>query len=178
MITIEQFLKAVDYKINDGSEFQWACFGANARYLDAQKNGTGAPNGPSASILFDTEDQTVYQAMIYDYPNGRAYRFSGATEYLQDYLSEAKLRGVTDDAWDNVKYIDLEDAGDFVEKCSAIFAGESYDERVSIPIDLPQEHLFALMKQAHELDITFNQHVEQVLRDKIKEMATLHGITD
>jgi hypothetical protein len=65
-----------------------------------------------------------------------------------------------------------------VEKCSAIFAGESYDERVSIPIDLPQEHLFALMKQAHELDITFNQHVEQVLRDQIKEMAKQHGITD
>lgn len=174
MITIEQFLKAVDYKINNGSDFQWSCFGANARYLDAQKDGVF---GPSASIVLDAKNQTVYQAMVYDHPNNRAYRLTNF-EYIQSYQDEAKFRGVTDDAWDNVKYIELEDAGDFLEKCSAIFAGESYDERVSIPIDLPQEHLFALMKQAHELDITFNQHVEQVLRDQIKEMAKQHGITD
>jgi hypothetical protein len=175
MITIEQFLKAVDYKINDGSEFQWACFGSNARYLDAQKNGA---DGPSASIVFDTKDQTVYQAMVYDYPAGRAYRLSGATEYLQDYLSEAKLRGVTDQAWDDVKYIDLETVEDFMEKCTAIFAGKSYDDRVIIPIDLPDDVMFALMKQAHELDITFNQHVEQILRVEIEKLAIKHGITD
>jgi len=174
MITIEQFLKAVDYKINDGSVFQWACFGHNARYLDAQKNGS---DGPTASIVFDTEDQTVYQATVYDYPNSRAYRLMTG-EYSQDYQSEAKSRGVTDDAWDNVKYIDLEDAGDFVEKCSAIFAGNSYDDRVSIPIDLPQEDLFTLMKQAHELDITLNQHVEQVLRSEIEKLAIQYGITN
>ena len=175
MITIEQFLKAVDYQINDGSQFQWECFGANARYLDAQKNG---PNGPSASIVFDTEDQTVYQTMVYDYPAGRAYRLMGAVEYLQDYLSEAKSRGVADQAWDDVKYTDLETAEDFMEKCTAIFAGESYDDRITIPIDLPDDVMFKLMKQAHEQDITFNQHVEQVLRSEIEKLAIQHGITD
>ena len=34
MTTVEDFVKAVDYKITGGSEYQWDCFGDNARYLD------------------------------------------------------------------------------------------------------------------------------------------------
>lgn len=177
MITIKDFLEAVKYQISDGSEFQWNCFGKNARHLDARVSRWDG-NGPSASIVFDTENQTVYQATVYDYSNNRAYRLMGSTEYAQDYQSEANARGVADYAWDNVKYIDLETVRDFMEKCSAIFAGESYDDRVVIPVDLPDHVMFALMKQAHEKDITFNQHVEQVLRSEIEKLAIQHGITN
>jgi predicted HicB family RNase H-like nuclease len=55
---------------------------------------------------------------------------------------------------------------------------ESYDDRITIPIDLPDDVMFALMKQAHEQDITFNQHVEQVLRSEIEKLAIQHGITN
>jgi len=40
-------------------------------------------------------------------------------------------------------------------------------------LHLPDSTIYELMKQAHELDITFNQLVENILREEIKnEMAT------
>ena len=67
-------------------------------------------------------------------------------------------------AWDDVDYVDLEVADDFIQKCLAIKAGEDYDTRVSVPLELDDDILFDLMKMAHEQDITLNQMVEQLLR--------------
>ena len=52
----------------------------------------------------------------------------------------------------------------------AIKAGEEYDTRVSIPIDLPEEELMVLFKMAHERDMTFNDFVEQVLREQLERL--------
>ena len=37
------------------------------------------------------------------------------------------------------------------------------DNRVEIPLDFSDEELLTLFKQAHELDLTFNEFVEQAL---------------
>jgi hypothetical protein len=39
------------------------------------------------------------------------------------------------------------------------------DNRVEVPLDLPDAELLVLFKMAHELDITFNAFVEDVLRE-------------
>lgn len=67
------------------------------------------------------------------------------------------------EAWDGVNYVDLEEDDDFIQKALSIKAGEDYDTRVSVPIDLPDDVAFELMKRAHDRDITFNQMVEEVL---------------
>ncbi len=41
-------------------------------------------------------------------------------------------------------------------------------ERTTIEVDLPDDILFACMKLAHEQDITFNQFVENILREYIE----------
>lgn len=38
------------------------------------------------------------------------------------------------------------------------------DDRESVQVDLPEDVLFTLMLQAHEQDITLNQHVNNILR--------------
>ena len=43
------------------------------------------------------------------------------------------------------------------------------DRREEIEVDFTDEELLQYMKQAHEMDITFNQFVEQVLRKYIEE---------
>jgi hypothetical protein len=53
----------------------------------------------------------------------------------------------------------------------AIVAGEEYDTRVSIPIDLPEAELMVLFKLAHEADMTFNDFVEQVLREQLERLT-------
>ena len=71
MITLKQFLELISYKITESTEFQWECYGNNARSIDSWD---GNQNGHSLSIIFDTMDQTVYEVQAHDYKNNRAYR--------------------------------------------------------------------------------------------------------
>lgn len=164
MITIEDFVKAVNYKITGGSDYQWTCFGHNARWLDSEHITTY-----SASIVFDTENQTVYQADVCDYVNTRAYRWEHP-DYAEAHANEAKTRNVNGvEAWENVNYTVLEVKEDFLEKCTAIASGNfDYSTKVSVPLTLDDDELFQLMKMAHEDDITLNQLVEKVLRQAME----------
>ena len=93
--------------------------------------------------------------------------------------TEAKERGTDNtQAWDDVKWIDLETDDDWIQKSAAIVAGEEYDTRVVIPIDLPDDSAYALMKLAHEQDITFNQLIEKVLRDAIDNNGLLDKLRE
>ena len=73
-----------------------------------------------------------------------------------------------DEAWDNVKWIDLEVDDDWIQKALSIVAGEDYDTRVSVPIDMSDAELLKYMKLAHEQDITFNELVTKALTEAIK----------
>jgi hypothetical protein len=75
-------------------------------------------------------------------------------------------------AWDDVDYIDLDVDDDFIQKALAIKAGEDYDTRVSVPVDFTDEELLTYMKMAHEQDMTFNQFIEEALRQAIAK----HGL--
>jgi hypothetical protein len=170
MITMQEFMDVVSYRITEGSDYCWSCYGSDAHTLDSWN---GDHDGHSLSIIFDTKTQEVYEVQVHDYKNNRAYRLFN-TEYKSAHDEEAKERGVDgDQAWDDTEYIDLEDVNDFIEKARAIVAGEDYDTRVSIPVDLPEDVLFTLMTMAHEKDITLNQLFEDVIRieiDKIRSM--------
>ena len=54
-----------------------------------------------------------------------------------------------------------------LEKARAIYLGEDYDQRVKVPIDLPNELLFELMIKAHEKDITLNNLIEEAIQAAI-----------
>ena len=163
MITIENFLNTVGHRISGGSEYQWNCFGPDARYLDSE-----FPDRYSASIVFDTQTQVVYEATVCDYSANRAYRWLNP-DFKSEFVNEVLIRGSQDQAWDNVGYIDLDVTEDWLTKARAIVIGESYDSRVSVPIDLPDDEMLALMTLAHERDITLNQLVEQILTLAIQD---------
>lgn len=42
------------------------------------------------------------------------------------------------------------------------------DDRETVEVDLPEDVLFTLMLQAHEQDITLNQHVNNILREQLE----------
>lgn len=158
MITIENFSQAVQYKFTGGSTYYWNCFGPEARWLDSENEKY------SASIVFGGDNQTVYIAEVCDYTNQRAYRWIHP-DYKEVHDNEATEREVNSlQAWDDVDYIELDVAQDFLEKCTAIVAGSEYDTRVTVPLDIPDEDLLKYMIAAHERDMTFNQFVEQAIR--------------
>ncbi len=170
MITLKQFMEAVDYRITEGSPYGWQCFGPNAYTLDSWN---GEQDGHTVSIIFDTRDQTVYQAMAYDYSRERAYRMTNP-DFKAEFDAECEDRDVLDQAWElddgtPVKYVDLDVVEDFLEKASAIVNYEDYDTRVQVPVEFSDEELLTYMKMAHERDITFNHFVELALRAAIDD---------
>ena len=169
MITMQEFMEVVDYRITEGSEYTWNCFGDAAKpySLSAWNQ---EHDGWSFNIVFDTGTQDVYMVEACDYKHNRAYRLINPA-YEQDYRNYAKdeLSEYADQAWDGVNYVDLEEVDDWIQKALAIKAGEDYDTRVSVPLELGENEMFQLMKMAHEKDVTLNKLVEDLLWDKIKE---------
>jgi DNA-binding transcriptional regulator YhcF (GntR family) len=169
MITMKEWMELVDYKITEGGDYGWQCYGPNAYCLDSW-NGVHGKGGYSFSIVFSTKTQKVYEVTMCDYTNDRAYRMI-AEDKQKKHLKEATELGVNlNQAWDDVDYVDLEVDDDFFQKALAIRAGEDYSTDVLIPINLPDEVLMFAFKQAHEKNMTFNDFVNQVLRDFIDKV--------
>jgi hypothetical protein len=171
MITIKEWMELVDYKITEGSDYCWDCYGPYSYRLDSW-NGVHGAGGYSFSIIFSTKSQKVYEVSAYDYTNDRAYRMINP-KFQKKHEKESLARGVNlNEAWDDVNYIDLEVVDDFIQKALAIRNGEDYDTRVMVPVDFSDEDLLQYMKLAHERDMTFNELVEEALRFAIDEFET------
>lgn len=160
-------MEVVGYRITEGSDYQWECYGPNAHTLDSWN---GDQDGHSFSIYFDTKTQEVYEVQAHDYRNQRAYRLINPV-FAKKHKKEAKRREVDyKEAWDDVDYIDLETDDDWFQKANAIEAGEDYDTRVEVPLVLEDDQLFRLMKLAHENDMSLNDYVEKILRQEIERI--------
>lgn len=169
MITLKEFMEVVDYRITEGSDFTWQCFGEESKpYTLSAWN--GEQDGYSFNITFDTGTQEVYMVESCDYLHNRAYRMINP-DYLQAYRDYAKAHneGYEDQAWDDVDYVDLDVDDDWIQKALSIKAGEDYDTRVSVPVEFTDDELLKYMKMAHDRDMTFNQFVEEALRHAIEE---------
>jgi ribosomal protein S18 len=169
MITIKEWMELVDYKITEGSDYGWGCYGSNSFTLDSW-NGVHGKGGYSFSIVFSTKSQKVYEVSMCDYTNDRAYRMINP-KFQKKHAKEAEMRNVNlNEAWDSVDYVDLDVLDDFIQKALAIRSGEDYDTRVQVPVDFSDEELLQYMKMAHERDMTFNEFVEEALRHALEEV--------
>ena len=167
MITIKEWMELTDYKITEGSDYGWSCYGPYSYTLDSW-NGVHGEGGYSLSITFSTKSQKVYEVSMCDYTNDRAYRMINP-KFQKKHAKEAESRNVNlNEAWDGVEYVDLDVLDDFIQKALAIKAGESYDTRVQVPVDFSDEDLLQYMKMAHERDMTFNEFVEEALRHALE----------
>ena len=169
MITMKEWMELVDYKITEGSDYGWQCYGPNAYCLDSW-NGVHGKGGYSFSIVFSTKTQKVYEVSMCDYTNDRAYRMINPSK-IEKHRKEAESKSVlANQAWDDVDYVDLEVDDDFFQKALAIQAGEDYDTNISVPIDLPDDLLMFAFKCAHEENMTFNDWMNKMLRGFIDKV--------
>lgn len=166
MLTIKEWMELVDYRITEGGDFGWRCYGPDAYMLDSWN---GEQDGHSFTIIFDTKTQVVYEVQAHDYVHNRAYRMINP-DYQAAHREESRGNStLQNQAWDDVDYVDLEVDDDFMQKALAISDGEDYDTRVSVPLDFTDEELLKYMTMAHERDMTFNQFVEEALRQALEE---------
>jgi len=165
---MKEWMELVDYRITEGGDYGWQCYGPNAYQLSSW-NGLHDKGGWSFNIVFSTKTQRVYEVTVCDYTNNRAYRMI-AENKRDKHSKEAMERGVNlNEAWDDVDYTDLEVDDDFISKCLAIKAGEDYDTRVSVPLDLPDDLLLEAALNAHRQGITLNDYINEALAEMIKE---------
>ena len=169
MIIMKEWMELVDYRITEGGEYGWQCYGPNAYCLDSW-NGVHGKGGHSFSIVFSTKTQKVYEVTVCDYTNDRAYRM--IAENKQDkHRKESESHSISlNQAWDDVDYVDLEVDDDFIQKCLAIRAGEPYENTVSVPLDLPDDLMMFAFRAAHEADMTLNDWMNQMLRGFIDQV--------
>jgi hypothetical protein len=162
---LAQINEALNHQITGGSEYGWHCF-PDARFLDYESEYA------HVSILYSTTDQTVYQAdtsIKRDMwsKDEKPYRWTNPL-FKDAYLNEAKERNIDpDQAWDDVKWVELEVAEDFLEKAQAMFNGDEWDSRIQVPLDLDNDLLLQLAMEAHKRDITLNKMVEIILQQAI-----------
>jgi hypothetical protein len=173
VITLKEWMELVDYRITEGSEYCWQCYGPDAYSLDSWN---GDQNGHSFCIIFDNKTQVVYEVQAHDYVHNRAYRLINP-DFQSNHSNESAERGISvNEAWDDVNYIDLDVDDDFFQKALAIREGEDYDTRVQIQVDFDDAELLEYMKIAHDRDITFNQLVEIALQEAIDQHRMLNDI--
>ena len=99
MITLKDFMETVDYKITEGSEYQWQCYGDHSYQLDSWNQDQ---DGHSVSIVFDTRTHVIYEASVYDYKRNRAYRLINS-DFKLGYDDLAQSRDIdADQAWVDV----------------------------------------------------------------------------
>ena len=103
---LHEFLKATKYKITDGFEYQWECYGLNAFSISREfsRNNNFVY---SASCIFDTKSQNLFEVSFWDYKKRKTYRWIKRS-FFKAYKSECKKRNVSFSmASDNMKYEDV-----------------------------------------------------------------------
>jgi hypothetical protein len=163
MITLKEWMEVANYRITEGGDY----FAYGGAY--ALTSWSGDQDGYSIEIIFSPRTQEVYEVQACDYKHNRAYRLVHG-----DYRDEK----LNDEAWDDVNWVDLESDDDWIQKALSIVAGEDYDTRVTIPLDLPEAELMVLFKAAHEADMTFNDFVEKILREKLADAGFVERLKE
>lgn len=166
-MNIKQFFEAIDYKITEGNKYMWDCYGPNAWNFESWLG--GSQDTPSAHVIIDNKTQVVYEAEVHDNKNLRSYRWINP-DFVDAYHTECKNRNIDPtNAYDDVKFVDLDVPEDFLAKTKAILRGEEYDDRVVIHLDIEDDLLFHAMVEAHKQDITLNKYIENILREMIEK---------
>jgi hypothetical protein len=104
---LKDFLKSTKYKINDGFEYLWSCYGENVFSIGRESCVRGKFTY-STGCIFDTKTQNVYEVNFWDYKKRKVFRWIKKS-YLKKYKAEARSRNVSfHKASDEMDYEDIE----------------------------------------------------------------------
>lgn len=161
---MEAYIRAIEFKITDGDNFLWKCFGPNARFLESLDGDF------HVSAVFDTVTRRIYEASISStYSGDIGYRWIDM-DYIEAYKEEAASRNVD---WmqlcDDKRWAMTDDFDDIIDKITKITRGEEYDPRVILYLELDDDVKEMVENAATLLGISIEEFVERALKETIKE---------
>jgi hypothetical protein len=164
-MNIKELLERVNYQFGSGGKFQWDCYGPDAFFIDFQT----VDFTPCGGAIINSTGR-VFEAHIEVPGEPICYKWVDPV-FVQPYVEEAKRRNIDpNNAWDDVRYTDLDLEEDFLEKFDAIIHNRDFDRRILVPMDLSKEQLHQLFTLAHEADMSLNDFVAFILRRKIEQL--------
>jgi len=95
-----EVLTAVNGQVKGAADYDWNCFGPDAKYLDVGNDKLGHV----ASMIFDSDDGTVYAIEMFLADERKAWRWIDERFY-DFYLEECQVHGVNPRVdFDNVPF--------------------------------------------------------------------------
>jgi len=125
-MTLMEVIKQCGARVCGGAEYQWHCYGNNARYLEF----ADVVGSEYAHVVHDTKTHMVYEFALYVPGQEQAFIWRNP-EYTTQYLAECKDRGVNPNvAWDTVEHMPV-DENTIMQYAKDI--GEMYYDDLPIP---------------------------------------------
>lgn len=108
---LNKFLEAADGQITGGTEYQWKCYGPDARYMDI----SNIDNDEIGSCVFDSKTKKVYEVTADVYDDNVAYRWIDP-KYEDAYLTECAERNIIpESAYDYTNYTKITSSSEILE---------------------------------------------------------------
>lgn len=102
-MNLMEVVSAANGRVKGAADYTWDCFGDTARYLDIGDEETGQ----QASVIFDTDDGTVYAVEIFLPQASAAFRWID-DRYADLFIKECMMNNVDHTvAFENVKFQDI-----------------------------------------------------------------------
>lgn len=166
MNTLLDFLKAIDYKITDCTDYNWDCYGDGIRCIDSYNVGL-----TECSAMFTKNGGTIRELTMHDFEARRSYRWTDP-QFTQARKDKALSLKIDDNvAYYGVTFIELEMIEDMLEKMEAVSRGEEYDTRIMIPLDMTEQEFLEVARAAHALDITINAFFTMAIEEAIRKVG-------
>lgn len=162
MITTTQFLSLTDTDSQISIErFAMNCFGPAVYYSSEDLADYSIHACLSKSL------DRVFIAEICDYRNNRAYVILDR-DWKQAYINESERVGVKwDDAFEGVKFVELETDDDFMKKAQAIVAGKPYSKKVDTVFSINAGLKSAIQQKANAAGSTVDLYIENIIKDAL-----------
>ena len=165
MFTLKNFLDLVEDNCTvERFPTDLLCYGANTSIYSAYVK-------DDYECCAAVNDLGIRELNLYDYKNARNYRWT-VPEVEPLRAAEFLLAGIDPDICDgDQEFIDLIMIEDMIEKMTAICAGQEYDTRITIPLELSDEEFILIARAAHKLDVTINEYMVQAVKDYLWKIA-------
>jgi len=127
-MNLHEIMIAASSRVCGGTEYQWQCYGPDARYIDfCDTDGL-----EYCSVVFDTKTQTVYELAVVIPGHDQAFIWRHP-DFETAYQSECRTRSIEPNtAWDDVMY-EVVDDKTILEYVKDI--GETYYDNLPVPAE-------------------------------------------
>ena len=165
-MTLHDFFSIFDYKVTDGSEFLWSCFGQHARCIELTSDDV------VGWVVFSKVTQEIFQAEVYNESALVAYRWMPDAS-RQAFVAECTQRNVPlSEAWDGCDFIDVGSLEEFMNHAKRLIDGENLDVNDEVEVKLSHDVIIALTMEAHRRNITLNEMMNIALREMLDKIES------